>query len=69
MLSALENSNIDVNSVNYINSHATSTPAGDMAEIKAIKRLFGKNSNKLYISSYKGSLGHLLGAAGKYIPA
>ena len=64
MLNALKNSNIDPAAVNYINSHATSTPAGDMAEINAIKRLFKNNSNKLYISSFKGSLGHLLGAAG-----
>ena len=65
MLNALKNSNIDINSVNYVNSHATSTQSGDLAEFKAIKRLFGDNLNKLYISSYKGSLGHLLGAAGK----
>jgi 3-oxoacyl-[acyl-carrier-protein] synthase II len=64
MADALKNSNIEPNSVNFINAHATSTPTGDLAEIKAIKKLFGQNSNKIYISSFKGSLGHLLGAAG-----
>lgn len=63
---ALERANIEPSQVDYINAHATSTPIGDLAEVMAIKRLFGKNvpSKKVYISSLKGSLGHLLGAAG-----
>lgn len=65
MNSAMMNSNITPDQVSYINTHATSTPAGDQAEITAIKRLFGKaQSHPIYISSLKGSLGHLLGAAG-----
>lgn len=64
MLNALKSSNIDCISVNYINAHATSTISGDMAEIKAIKRLFVNNLKEVHISSYKGNLGHLLGAAG-----
>jgi 3-oxoacyl-[acyl-carrier-protein] synthase II len=67
---ALESSNLTPKSIDYINAHATSTPAGDLAELNAIKALF-RNANekrssdeKVYVSSYKGSLGHLLGAAG-----
>lgn len=65
---ALENSNLKPNQIDYINTHATSTPAGDRAEITAIKRLFNSNEysydKEICISSLKGSLGHLLGAAG-----
>lgn len=65
---ALENSNIKPEDVSYINAHATSTPAGDIAEITAIKRLFSNSkqtiNHSVYISSLKGSIGHLLGAAG-----
>ena len=65
---ALESGNIKPNQVDYINTHATSTPAGDLAELTAIKRLFNSDQHSydkhIYISSLKGSLGHLLGAAG-----
>lgn len=65
---ALESSNLSANQVNYVNCHATSTPAGDLAEMNAIKRLFASGGDSMsrcvYVSSLKGSLGHLLGAAG-----
>ena len=64
MKAALNRAKIDPASVDYINAHGTSTPLGDEIEHGAVKRLFGKNSQKLLMSSTKSSIGHLLGAAG-----
>lgn len=64
MKMALDEAGLPVESVDYINVHGTSTPAGDIAEAKAIKSLFGEHAYKLNISSTKSMTGHLLGAAG-----
>lgn len=61
---AVEDSNIDLTEIDYINVHGTSTPLGDIAETKAIKNLFKEQAYKLNISSSKSMTGHLLGAAG-----
>ncbi|XP_042431839.1 3-oxoacyl-[acyl-carrier-protein] synthase II, chloroplastic-like isoform X1 [Zingiber officinale] len=60
---ALSESGISREDVNYINAHATSTPAGDLKEFEALIRCFGKNP-KLRVNSTKSMTGHLLGAAG-----
>lgn len=60
---ALEEAKIDSGELDYLNLHATSTPVGDIAELKAMQRAFG-NSNNLWVSSSKSMTGHLLGAAG-----
>ena len=64
MKNALAEAGIDPTEVDYINVHGTSTYAGDIAEVKAIKALFGEHAYKLNISSTKSMTGHLLGAAG-----
>ena len=64
MQSALTDANIKNSEIDYINAHGTSTPLGDMIELKAIGRLLGDNSSKTSISSTKSATGHLLGAAG-----
>jgi malonyl-ACP decarboxylase len=64
MLSAIDQARIDVNSVDYLNTHGTSTPLGDETEIKAIRRIFNENLPRLWINSTKGLTGHCLSAAG-----
>ncbi|CEG36796.1 beta-ketoacyl-acyl-carrier-protein synthase ii [Plasmopara halstedii] len=64
MESAIAQSGLALSDIGYINAHATSTPSGDLAENAAVKELFGLHTNNLGISSIKGAIGHLLGAAG-----
>ncbi len=64
MRSALQSARVNVDDVDYINAHGTSTPLGDEIELSAVKRLFGDHAYSLSMSSTKSSIGHLLGAAG-----
>ncbi len=64
MKAALNDSNLRVSDIDYINAHGTSTPLGDIIELKAIRRLFNDDISKISVSSTKSSTGHLLGAAG-----
>jgi 3-oxoacyl-[acyl-carrier-protein] synthase II len=64
MLNALSDAGLNVEDVDYINAHGTSTPAGDIAETQAVKAAMGDHANKVAISSTKSMTGHLLGAAG-----
>jgi 3-oxoacyl-[acyl-carrier-protein] synthase II len=61
---AIEDGKLNLDQIDYINAHGTSTPAGDKAESDAIKSLFNEHSSKLAISSTKSMVGHMLGAAG-----
>jgi len=61
---ALKDAEMSTADVDYINVHGTSTPLGDIAEVKAIQQVFGEDAYKLNISSTKSMTGHLLGAAG-----
>lgn len=64
MLVALEDAEMQANEIDYINTHGTSTPIGDGAEVKAITQVFGDHAYKLNISATKSMTGHCLGAAG-----
>lgn len=64
MQNALRDAKLKPEDIGYINVHGTATPLGDVAELKAIKQVFGEHAFKLNISSTKSIVGHLLGAAG-----
>ncbi len=64
MQMALADAGLNTSDVDYINAHGTSTPAGDIAETKGIKRAFGDGAYQLAVSSTKSMTGHMLGAAG-----
>lgn len=64
MENTLEDAELKATDIDYINVHGTSTPLGDIAELTAIKKIFGEHAYKLNISSTKSMTGHLLGAAG-----
>ncbi|MCF2950392.1 beta-ketoacyl-ACP synthase II [Paraglaciecola aquimarina] len=64
MQNSINDANIQANEIGYVNAHGTSTPAGDVAEVAAVKSVFGDHTSDLLVSSTKSMTGHLLGAAG-----
>jgi len=64
MVNALRNARLNIDRVDYINAHGTSTPLGDLAETRAVKSVFGDHAYRLAMSSTKSMIGHGLGAAG-----
>ena len=64
MQMAMRKAGLNLDEIDYINAHGTSTPMGDEIELGAVQRLFGDNAKKMAMSSTKSSIGHLLGAAG-----
>jgi len=63
MKNALEDAHINLTEIDHINTHGTSTPLGDIAEVNAILSLFGEHAYNININSTKSMIGHLLGAA------
>ncbi len=61
---ALADADLETEAIDYVNAHATGTPAGDPVEIEAIKKAFGAHAERIKVSSTKSMTGHLLGAAG-----
>lgn len=61
---ALDDAGLTPDDVDYLNPHATSTPMGDVSEMKAVTKVFGDNPHRLHISATKSAVGHMLGAAG-----
>ncbi|WP_298439087.1 beta-ketoacyl-ACP synthase II [uncultured Ferrimonas sp.] len=64
MQNAINDAGIAPDAIGYINAHGTSTPAGDIAEVNGVKKVFGEHAYKLIMGSTKSMTGHLLGAAG-----
>ena len=64
MKNALLDAKVEPKQIGYINAHGTSTPAGDIAEVSAVKQIFGEHAANVKVSSTKSMTGHLLGAAG-----
>ncbi len=64
MQMAMKRTGLNIDQIDYINAHGTSTPMGDEIELGAVQRLFGDNAKHMMMSSTKSSIGHLLGAAG-----